>query len=230
MNKQWLEVLIKCVLFRGLAIEDLEAMVECLKPKLCSYKRNEVITFEGERFDGIGIVLSGEASVTKENAAGNRIIMVILKPGDMFGEMAAFSGQKVWPATVYAQSSCRVLFLPPQMIVGECKKLCGSHRMLIMNMLGIVSSKALMLSRKVEYLAIKSMRGKITNFLLEQYKKSGNTTFMMPLNRNELADFLNVSRPSLSREMGRMRDEGIIDFHRSSIRIENVEALKSMAE
>jgi CRP-like cAMP-binding protein len=97
-------------------------------------------------------------------------------------------------------------------------------------MLGIISEKALMLNRKVEYLAIKSMRAKISTFLLEQYKKTGKTTFMIPLNRNELADFLNVSRPSMSREMCRMKEEGIIDFHRASIRIINPDALKKSVE
>ena len=52
---------------------------------------------------------------------------------------------------------------------------------------------------------------------------------MLAMNRNEMADFLNVARPSLSREMCRMRDEGIIDFHRSSVRIMDMEALKAAA-
>jgi CRP-like cAMP-binding protein len=114
--------------------------------------------------------------------------------------------------------------------VGECQKLCPWHGKLIENMLMMVSERALALSRKVEYLSIKSIRGKISTYLLERYKITGKTTFMLPVNRNELADFLNVSRPSLSREMCNMRDEGIIDFHRASVQIKDVEALKSMAE
>ena len=95
-----------------------------------------------------------------------------------------------------------------------------------MNMLSVVSEKAINLNRKVEYLAMKSLRAKLSRFLLEQYKKAGKTMFVMPLNRSELSDFLNVSRPSLSREMCRMRDEGIIDFYRSSVQILDEEALK----
>jgi CRP-like cAMP-binding protein len=74
------------------------------------------------------------------------------------------------------------------------------------------------------------MRGRIAIFFLEQYKKTGQSTFMLSMNRNELADFLNVSRPSLSREMSKMRDEGLIDFHRSSIRLKDIGALKAVAE
>ena len=99
-----------------------------------------------------------------------------------------------------------------------------------MNMLNIISNKALILNRKVEYLSIRSIRGKIIHYLLEQYKHKGKNNFTLPLNRTELADFLNIPRPSLSREMCRMRDEGLIDFHRSSIKINNVENLKALAE
>jgi CRP-like cAMP-binding protein len=105
------------------------------------------------------------------------------EPGDMFGEMAAFSSIHSWPATIYSQDKCTVIFLPPHKIVGECEKTCSSHRMLIMNMLRIISEKALMLNRKVDYLVIKSMRAKISTFILEQHKKSGNTTFDDALNK-----------------------------------------------
>jgi Mn-dependent DtxR family transcriptional regulator len=74
------------------------------------------------------------------------------------------------------------------------------------------------------------MRGKISTYLLEQYKRTGKATFIIPLRRNELADFLNVSRPSLSREMSRLMEEGIIDYHRASIKIKDLDSLKRMAE
>jgi CRP-like cAMP-binding protein len=144
--------------------------------------------------------------------------------------MAAFSGNRIWPATVIAQTDCSVMYVPSDKLVGQCAASCTGHRKLIMNMLGILSRKAMTLSRQLEYLSIRSMRGRIAAFLLEQYKKSGQLTFMLAMNRNELADFLNVTRPSLSREMCRMRDEGILDFHRSSVQIKDAAALKAAAQ
>lgn len=230
MLSEWLKMLGDCTLFQRISKEELDIMLECLKPKISNYKKNEYITIAGDQFAGVGIVLSGNTAVTKENAAGNRIIMSLLGPADVFGEMAAFSGNKLWPATVAAMTDCTVMFLPPDKIVGACHKQCMSHRMLIMNMLRMISTKAILLNRKVEYLSIKSIRGRISTYLLEQYMRTGKTTFMMSLKRNELADFLNVSRPSLSREMCRMRDEGIIEFHKSSVRIKHIDALKEIIE
>lgn len=229
MFNKWMSVLTKCALFEGIRPEDLNIVLSCLNPKVSGYDKNETLTVTGERLSGLGIVLSGEVVVAKENAAGTRVIMAFNGPGEMFGEIAAFSDDAVWPASVVARRACTVMLLPAGKIVGNCERSCGSHKLLISNMLSIVSNKALMLTRKVEYLAIRSLRAKISTFLLEQFKRTGKETFMLPLKRNELADFLNVSRPSLSREMSRMRDEGVIDFHRDSIKIIQVDALRSMA-
>jgi len=227
MYEKWIETLSDSMLFSRIGKEDLKLMLDCIKPRIEKFKKNDYIVFAGEKFEGVGILLAGSATVIKENAAGERMIMTLLNPGDLFGEMAAFSSLNSWPATVQAQEDCVVVFVSGDKIIGNCKNVCVGHSMLILR---IVSEKALNLNKKVEYLTIKSMRGKISTFLLEQCKKVGNTTFMLPMNRNELADFLNVSRPSMSREMSRMKDEGIIDYYLSSIKIKDMEALKKMVE
>jgi CRP-like cAMP-binding protein len=82
----------------------------------------------------------------------------------------------------------------------------------------------------MEYISIKTMRSKLSTFIYEQYLKGKTTTLTLPMNRQQLADFLNVSRPSMSRELSRMRDEGIIDFHLSAVRIIDIEKLKEYCE
>jgi CRP-like cAMP-binding protein len=223
-------VLAGTALFAGIDAATLSAMLGCLQPKIAVAAKNSFIAIEGEPFTGLGILLAGEAAVVKENVAGTRSMLTTLAAGDMFGEMVAFSALKTWPASVFAQSDCTVAFLPPQKITGTCPHACAGHQQLIRNMLLIVSEKALMLNRKVEYLTIRSMRAKIATYLLEQHKQIGKKTFVLPLKRNDLADFLNVSRTALSREMGRMRDEGLIEFFRSSVRIADTAALAKIVE
>ncbi|MFA6808763.1 MAG: helix-turn-helix domain-containing protein, partial [Eubacteriales bacterium] len=120
--------------------------------------------------------------------------------------------------------------LPPDKIVGCCERNCISHKRLILNMLKIVSNKALVLNKKVNYLTMKTLRQKICNYLLDLNKNSDSENLLLPLSRNEMAEFLNVSRPSLSREMCRLRDEGIIEFHRISVRIINLPLLIKLCE
>lgn len=226
MLGDYLDIIGRSALFRGIDKHSLEGMLSCLNPIIRRYKRNDMITLAGEPFTGIGILLKGEASVSKESPSGSRVVLHILSPGDMFGEMIAFSDQSVWPATVQAGEDAVALFIPRDKIINECQRLCPWHRAIIQNMLRIVSNRAIMLNKKLEILTIKSMRGKLCALFLDQYQREGRATFTLSMNRNQMADFLNVSRPSMSRELARMKEEGLIDYHLSSIRLLDIPALK----
>ncbi|HHY78645.1 MAG TPA: Crp/Fnr family transcriptional regulator [Clostridiales bacterium] len=230
MYEKWLDKLAVCPLFHGIDRQELNNMLHCLKPRVEKFEKNEFIKMAGDEFEGMGVILSGSAAITKENSIGDRIIVAVVEPGDLFGEMMAFSSEKKWLATVIAQELTHVMFMLPDIILGECEKLCKSHKLLITNMLRIVSNKALMLNKKLDYLTKKSIRGKISSLLLDHYNRIGTLSFMMSLNRNEMADYLNVSRPALSRELCKLRDEGVLDFYKSSVVIKDLEALKMMAE
>lgn len=230
MTEHNLSALKKCELFEGIEKEELRKLLTCLKPQVQSYDRNDYIVHNGDSLDSLGIVLEGEALVFKESISGNRIFIKNLGVGEMFGEIAVFARQKQWPALVQANTPLTVCFIPQNKIVGRCENLCGWHTTMTTNMLSIVSERAMMLSKKMEYISIKTMRAKLCTYIYEHYLKIGANTFMIPMNRGQLADFLNVSRPSMSRELSRMKDEGIIDYHLSTVKIFDLEAMKSFCE
>lgn len=225
MYEKWISQMKKIELFKGLDDNDLTRMLGCLQPVIKSYNKKDIITIEKEKQLGIGMILSGEVVVGKETLAGDRVMLSRLGEGNLFGEVAAFTSD-VWLATVVANTNCTIMFLSPEKIVGICSHSCGGHKLLIQNMLQIVSRKALVLNKKVEMLSLKSIRKKISNYILGQYAERGTLSFDIPLKRNELAEFLLVSRPSLSRELINMKDEGIIDFYRNSFKILDIEKLK----
>lgn len=229
MYETYKHILIKVPLFKGIEASELEHVLSCLKPTVRTYKKSECITLEGDTFSGIGVVLSGKVTVTKTNEVGERIIMTQLTEGGVYGEMMAFSSLKIWLASVVAESDCVILSLTPNAILSHCHHMCVGHKQLMLNMLEIVSNKALGLNRKVNYLSIKSMRGKLAKYLLESYHSSGDKLFDIDFNRNELAEFLQVSRPSMSRELAKMKDEGIIDYYQNSFKILNMEKLSDFA-
>lgn len=230
MIEEYINIIEKSPLFHGIKRDEIITLLHCLTPKIHSCGKNECIVNAGDTIDKFGIVLEGEAAVLKENADGNRVILSLIKKGDLFGEMLVFSSNKIWPVTVRVESSCKILFLTNSDLIARCGNNCSWHITLLQNFMKILSDKALILNKKVQYLSIKSIRGKICTYLLEQYINTGKNTINLPLNRSELADFLNVSRPSMSREMCEMRDEGIIDFHLSNFRIKDIEALKSYCD
>jgi CRP-like cAMP-binding protein len=230
MIEEYVDIIKESPLFSGIKKDEIISMLQCLAPKIRSYNKNECIVNSGEALDRFGIVLEGEAIIVKENAEGNRVIMSVVKKGDLFGEMLVFSSHKIWPASVRVQASCKVLFLTNSDLIARCGNNCSWHISMLQNFMKVISDKSLMLNKKVEYLSIKSIRGKICTYLLEQSEITKGNNIILPLKRNELADFLNVSRPSMSREMCQMRDEGIIDFHLSTFRIKDIEALKSFCD
>ena len=219
MYLEWIDTLKSTLLFRSIGSESLNIMLDCLKPIMRRCKQREIIVAYGQPFQGIGIIASGKVALTKETYSGNRIIVGILDTGDIFGETVAFSDNRMWPMTLIAQEDCVLLFLPPDKITGTCSNICTSHSTLIMNMLQILSNKVSMLNRKIEHLSVKNIRGKISSYLLDIYLQTANQILTLPMKRHELADYLNIPRPSLSREMGLMRNAGIIEFEGSRITI-----------
>jgi len=229
MDDKYINVLRNCGIFEEIELYEQKTILDCLKIRIRNYEKNSLVVLAGDRIEEFGIVLEGNVTVTREGAGGDRMIIDVFGPGEMFGEVVAFAGVEKWPVTVIAMSDCKVALLSPQAILDTCRNQCEAHKKLIFNILRIISGKALLLNRKLQYLTMKNIREKISSYLLEQYKMNGRLTFMLPLKRNELADFLNVERPSLSREMCKMRDEGIIDFHRQSVKIKNLNALITYA-
>ena len=227
LYEKWSKILSHTLLFKNIDLDSISTMLNCLRPAIYEFEKNEYIAIEGDPFEGLGVVLLGEATIAKENISGNRIMVHSLKQGDIFGEMVAFSSRNTWPVSVNATQKTTVIFLPPEKITGNCVNLCFSHQELILNMLNLVSNRGILLNKRIEYLSIKNVREKISTYLLEQYSRIGKANFKLPINRNELAEFLNITRPSLSREMGRMRDERMIDFQKSSITLTDIDALKN---
>lgn len=230
MKNVYLDIPENLPLFHGIEKDEMVSLLQCLTPKIQSYSKNETIVTVGESIDRFGLILEGEAMIVKENAVGNRVIMTVVKKGDLFGEMLVFSSHKTWPVSVRVQTSCKVLFLSHADLINRCANNCTWHTSMLHNFMKIISDKSIMLNKKVEYLSIKSIRGKICAYLLEQYQKTKSNTIILSLKRNELADFLNVSRPSMSRELCQMRDEGIIDFHLSTFKIKDLEAMKRFCD
>ena len=229
MKKNHIEVLKQCDLFADVVDGDIENVVMCFNPTIKTYKKNEFVKMADDNLTEIGIVLEGVVSITKENLAGHRSVIAMLDQGHMFGEIAVFSGKETWPATVTAtKAPCVIMFISAEKLVTNCQNRCVFHTSLIHNMLKILSQSAIRLNKKIEYMSMKSIRTKLSTYILEQSFKNKNANmFIMPLNRNELADFLNVTRPSLSREMAKMKDEGLIDYFRDTMSIVNAEELKN---
>jgi CRP-like cAMP-binding protein len=226
MIKNWLTLLLNTPLFTDIEGEEAISMLDCLRPQVRSFEPGAFVAFAGDEIRHIGVVLDGRIEVMKENIVGQPLVVIQLGRGAIFGEVAAFSAQRIWPSSVRASRQTDILWMGASHFSGHCERGCSSHRQLMSNMLRILASKALMLDQKVALLSMKTLRRKIAAMLYEQMRQQRSVMFSLPYDRNEMAEQLYVARPSLSRELAAMREEGIIEFLRSEFHILDEERLK----
>ncbi|WAM33075.1 Crp/Fnr family transcriptional regulator [Caldicellulosiruptor morganii] len=209
-------------LFRGIEKSSIERLLSDCNVVQKSFEKDEIIVFEGDECTSIGIILEGLVDIKKVLSSGKEYTITTLYPGDTFGEAVIFSSSNTFPAMVIAKCRTVILFLSKESIINLSKK---SERFLY-NFLNILSDRILLLNSKLKESTFITLRQKICNFLLEEYKKQKSFKIKLPLSKYELAEKFNVQRPSLSRELIKMREEGLIDFWGKEIWIKNLEKIE----
>ena len=154
------------------------------------------------------------------------IVAAFTQPGELFGEVFLFLDKKEYEN--YAQAACpaKVLQMPKQFLYHNCAKNCDYHTKLISNILSILAQKAYYLNQKLQVVSGSTLRQKIARVLFQNSSADGTVTLGM--NREELADFLNVARPSLSRELMKMQKEGLVRACGKEIAIADLNALQEI--
>ena len=205
------EVLSQCPLFHGIAQSDLISMIACLNGKTIRVPKGTPVFLEGAPARFVGVVLSGTVQVVREDYYGNRSILTILQPGELFAEAFAFAGLETMPVSVIAIKDSEVLLLDCRRVLTSCSNSCHFHSLLLKNLLQEMAQKNLALSQKIRYMSQKSTKEKIMAFLWDQAKEHGSTEFVIPYDRQALADYLGVERSSMSAEIGKLKKSGQID-------------------
>ena len=209
----------KSLIFEGILPADLETMLGCISYHIGSYKKGEIIAFEAENIRHIGIVLSGAVDMIKEDLWGNRTMLVRMRKDELFGETFACGDDNMSEVTFTVAEDARVIFLPFDRVMNSCTNTCVFHHRLIENMVRAIARKNRDLMRKVEVVSKKNLREKILAYLSQQAQLHESRYFEIPLGRLELADYLCADRSALTRELSKMRDEGIIDYDKNMFRI-----------
>jgi CRP/FNR family transcriptional regulator, dissimilatory nitrate respiration regulator len=225
--KEYSDVLLKCPLFKNVTENELMGLLQCLNSHVKPYESNEYIFFAGNKVDFIEIILSGAVEIIKENPAGNKHIIAFLGPSHIFAEGIVCTTSRISPVTVRVKEPTKILCIPYERITKTCGQACSYHIQLVNNIMSILGEKNFNLNSKIELLTIKGMREKLATYLLNESQFYNSLTFQIIPNRNELAEYLNVSRPSMCRELARMKDLKILDYYQNSFKILSLDALKN---
>lgn len=206
-------------LFSGIAPEDRKALLGCITYRIVKVKKGEIISFEQEQIRQIGIVLSGSVDSIKEDIWGNKTLLLRLGKDEVFGETFACGEDNFSLVTFFAAENAKILFLPFYRVMHNCTMACVFHHRLIENMVGIIAKKNRDYMQKLEIVCKRTIREKLLTYLSIQAQAQNSRYFELPLGRVELAEYLCVDRSALTRELAKMKQEGLIDYDKNCFRI-----------
>ncbi len=169
----------------------------------------------GDTAESIGLVLSGSVLVIQEDIWGNRNILSKAGPGQTFAAAFACAPGSVLNVSVIAEAPVTALFLNVKRILTICPSACAHHSRIIRNLLGELAEKNLRFSEKLTHMGQRTTRAKLMSYFSAEAQRRGAVEFDIPFSRQQLADFLGVERSGLSLELGKMKQDGLLDFHKS---------------
>ncbi len=217
--EKFLPIFSKTRLFQGLTGEEIRGMLTCLDVTVKSYDRGAYLLHAGDVSRAIGLVLSGEVHLTREDFWGNHDLLTAVRAGETFAEAAALLGDKPLLFEAVATEATEAVFFPVNRLIRTCSTNVGCQSLVIENLLAIVAERNLLYERKCGHLSHRTTREKLLSFLSEQSAEQNNAEITIPFNRQELADYLSVDRSAMSAELSRMQADGLLRYEKSRFRL-----------
>lgn len=217
--KEYVSILKRTRMFSGVGDNDISSMLSCLEPKLKNYKKGEYVLRQGEHLNDIIVLVNGKLHIQKDDYWGNRSILGQISLGEMFGEAYVAPESGALLNDVVAVDDSSVIFFDVRRILTTCSSACRFHAMVVQNMFFAISEKNRKLVQKLGHMSKRSTREKLISYLSEEAKKQNRSSFAIPFNRQQLADFLSVDRSAMSNELCKMRDEGLLEFNKNLFKL-----------
>lgn len=200
-------------LFEGVPPRDIQHILEGVKTREERFLAGETIVREGDVLRYLGIILDGNAVAVKNGMGGEEVVVSRLTKNSIFADILSGSINFESPVSVIACSWCNLFFINYSQLLYSDHP---STHIVLQNMIKTISLKYFTQSKRIELLMLKSVRQKIVTFLQMEQETVGASCFEIPFDRRLFADYLGVERSALSRELSRMKKEGLIDFKKNS--------------
>lgn len=217
-----MQILTECILFRGFDSELILNEIANKYVHIKKFNKGHVIAHEGDICQGISIVCTGTIELQSLYPSGKVLTLVRLTPGDVFGEAVVFGKEPTYPITAVAIQDAQVGFITKE----ELLDIFQLYPNALNNFLTILSNKLVTMNKKIKNLSLDTIRKRVANYLLSQYKQKKHLMFQTHLSRKSMAELMGIQRPSLSRELIKMKEDGLIDFDGDTFKILDLIALE----
>ncbi|MSU01521.1 Crp/Fnr family transcriptional regulator [Tissierella sp. DSM 105185] len=222
MMEKHLDSLSKSILFKNVEIEKIKSLISSVSYNISDYGKDDIIAIEDDDCNSLGIILSGTVEIQKPFPSGKVVTISNFQAGNVFGEALVFSGKHKYPATIVSSSNSKIMYISKDDII----KLMTKNDKVLNNFVSVLSNRILMLNDRITNLSYDSVRKKIANIILIEYEKQNSKLLTLPFCRKKMAELLNVPRPSLSRELMKMKEDCIIDYYKDNLKIIDLELLE----
>lgn len=213
-----LPLLKQSLLFRNMEEHEILEALETIASHRRVYPKRTLVMRDGDPMDQVGVILSGNLHLFHIDANGNSNLMEELGAGEAIGLLNAIGGYRLH-ISAEATEETEILFLNVSQLLRTNVLTAPVQIRFLQNLTLAVAQKAHRLTRKLEDSIRRSTRDRLQDYLSGQFHQAGNRTFSIPLNRQDLADFLFVDRSAMSNELCKMRDEGLLKFEKSKFEL-----------
>lgn len=201
-------------LLQNLTEEELASIEQTAATSEQLFEKNEVIFHAGEMIREIGIVESGSVLIESNDLWGNCSILSKIMPGQVFAESYALS-QTAMMVDAIATEKTKVFFLNTAIVLDPANAGKTWQSKLLRSMLAMTSHKNITLSNRIFCTTPKTIRARLATYFAQQQVQAEGLSFDVPFTRQQMADYLNLDRSALSKELGKMRDEGMLTFDKN---------------
>jgi CRP-like cAMP-binding protein len=213
--RKFIPRLLGCRFFDGIKVEEIEKLLDCLRARARKFERDAYIFMENDEISAMGIVISGAVHLVRDDFWGNRTIITRIAAGEIFAEAFACGKTGRIPLSAIAVEKTEALFIRVQKLSSVCTSACPFHTRILNNMIAELAGKNITLINKIQHITQRSTREKLVSYLSAEARESGNSSFDIPFNREELAEFLSVDRSAMSCELSRMKTDGLLTFRKN---------------
>ena len=220
--KKYSQALKMIPLFRDFTVESLNEFLCQSDYIIIEYAKEDLIFIEDEVCRTLSILLEGIVEIQKIDVSGKVLTVASLASGDTFGENLIFGDKNVYPMTVVSKIKSIVLHIPKASVI----EMCQNNTVFLNELLRALSNRAVNLSAKLKEVALKTIRRKICEFLYINFMKTGSQVIEIGMSKKDWADKIGVQRPSLSRELIKLKDEGILDYDKNTITILDIKYIE----
>ena len=213
--KDFLSILRSSQLFSGISENELTYILSRICTRKEDFPKKAFVLRAGDTVGSIGIVLSGSVLIIQEDIWGNWNILSKAGPGQTFAAVYACAPGSRLNVSVIAETPVTVMFLNVKRILNVCPSACSHHSRVIRNLLSELAEKNLRFNEKLTHMGQRTTRAKIMSYLSAEAQRLGKYEFDIPFSRQQLADYLGVERSGLSLELGKMKKDGLLDYHKN---------------